>query len=604
MLVRLTLTAALSLAATGALAQDSRWRQAARCIDTQDRAICWLGQMTTSPLVTADRDLARAPAVLAAVGLVRIDPDTAPEQDAPSEFSSFLGTMKQAVGAVRSGAPATDVIALVRTLPVSDAPFLANPLQDQTLTFGRLDAYNLLSTDEIAQPGSDLQDALLSAWEEDLPASLEDVINGGPAALAHALMRRGDRSGAERVLRRLAPDDEPAAIQEMIRHGLLDAADDMARRATIENRKAGLIRSEAAAQRRTAAYFERMQPEFDAIMANAMAELSEEDRALLTEEFEAEEPEPAEDLGAVAAIEVNQARIEVMWAADRAGRDDLSRPMATDLFDVGLADDDENALSGLTASLTVLVRPDSPGSVERMAVAEARLETMAGEGARFPLGAIYAGWTRLGRSDRADAVLERWRPLAERQARAFRSGGQSGWDGSGLDLAYALTSILVDRDQIAEAEALGLMAPTQPIDRDIDRGLGVSRLEERLAGRSSSDQIQILIACSSRSRERKAWADAEACANRLIELADSPGLRLTAAEMLLPLAEQAATTGDTDRAEALLVRALEIGAPGAETDSIRAAFTYPLDSAIVSVSKSLLRKDGRMEPPASSVTER
>ena len=592
MLVRLTLMVALSLVATGAMAQDNRWRQAARCIDTQDRAICWLRQMAASPLVTSDPDLSRAPAVLAAAGLVRITPDTAPERDAPSEFSSFLGAMEQAVGAVRSGAPAADVIALVRTLPVSDAPFVANPLQDQTLSFGRLDAYSLLSTDEIAQPRSALQGALLSAWEEDLPPTLEDVINGGPAVLAHALMSRGDRPGAERVLRRLSPDNEPEAVREMIRHGLLDAAADMARRATVENRKAGLVRSEAAAQRRTAAYFERMQPEFDAMMASAMAELSEEDRALLTAEFEGEEQEPTEDLGAVAASEVSQARIDVMWAADQAGRDDLSRPMATDLFEAGLADDDENALGGLTASLTVLVKPDIPGSAGRMAVAEARLETLAGEGARFPLGAVYAGWMRLGRSDRADAVLERWRPLAERQARAFRSGGQSAWDGSGLDLAHALTSILIDRDQVSEAEALGLMAPTQPIDHDINRGLGISRLEERLAGRSRSDQIQILMACAGRSRERKAWADAETCANRLVEFAP-----LTAAELLLPLAEQAARTGDAERAEALLVRALEIGAPATETDDVRARFTFQLDAAIISVSKALLRKDGRLEPP-------
>lgn len=596
MLVRLTLMVMLSLAATGAMAQDNRWRQAARCADTQDRAICWLRQMTASPLVTSDPDLARAPAVLAAAGLVRTAPDTAPEPDAPSEFGFFFGAMKQAVSAVRSGAPAGEVIALVRTLPVSDAPFLANPLQDQTLSFGRLDAYSLLSTDEIAQPGSALQDALLSAWEEDLPPALDDVINGGPEALAHSLVKRGDRSGAERVLRRLSPDNEPKAVQEMIRHGLLDAADDMARRATVENRRAGLVRSEDAAQRRTAAYFERMQPEFDAMMARAMAELSEEDRALLAAEFEAEEPEPAEDLGAVAAIEVNQARIEVMWAADRAGRDDLSRPMATDLFEAGLAGDDENALAGLTASLTVLVKPDSPGSEGRMAVAEARLETLAGEGARFPLRAVHAGWMRLGRSDRADAVLERWRPLAERQARAFRNGVQTAWDGSGLDLAYDLVAILIERDQVSEAEALGLMAPTQPIDHDINRGLGISRLEERLAGRSRSDQIQILIACAGRSRERRAWTDAETCANRLVELAETPPVQLTAAELLLPVAEEAARTGDAERAEALLIRALEIGGPAAETEDVRARFTYQLDAAIVSVSKALLRKDGRLQP--------
>src|SRR5690606_14408313 len=109
-----------------------------------------------------------------------------------------------------------------------------------------------------------------------------------------------------------------------------------------------------------------------------------------------------------------------------------------------------------------------------------------------------------------------------RQARAFRNGVQTAWDGSGLDLAYDLVAILIERDQVSEAEALGLMAPTQPIDHDINRGLGISRLEERLAGRSRSDQIQILIACAGRSRERRAWTDAETCANRLVELAETP----------------------------------------------------------------------------------
>ena len=605
MIVRLTILLGLAIVATPAAAQESRWRQAASCIAASDRAICWLGQLLDSPQVNMDRELAGAPAVLEALGVKLVEAHsqpTLPDTDLPAEFRPYVEALSQAALAIRTGAPAADVISILSPLPVSDPPVLPNPL-GQSLSFGRLDAYAMLSVDEIAGARPAVQDALLAAWEEDIPSELETVIYGGPVDLAGALMQRGDKTSAERVLRRLAPDDAPAAVREMIRHGLLDAAYDLARSATVRDRTAGLIKANAAMERRSAAYFERIKPEMDAAMDAALAEFSEEERALLlAHDFEEPEQEPAEDPATVAASEVAHARIDVMDAADRAGRSDISRTVAVDLFEAGLVNDDEDARRGLIASLAVLVNAELPDASTRMALAEARLETVADGRNGMPLRAVYQGWIRLDLPERAEAVLQRWRPLAEREARAVTEGRQSGLETPSPHLAYDLVSILIDRDQVAEAEALGLMPPTQPIEHDMNRGLGISRLEERLAGRSLNDQGQILSTCSWRSRERRAWADAEACASRLAAIADTPQLRLTAAELLLPLAEQAVRAGDMARAQGLLIRALEIGAPAAEIEDIRATFSFQLDSAIVSVSKGLLRQDGRLEPPAPSAT--
>ena len=588
------------MAATPTVAQDSRWQRAGSCLSTPDRAICWLGQLVDSPQVNMDRELSRAPAVLQALGVTLIDPDTqpsVPDIDLPAEFRPYVDALSQAALAIRTDAPAADVIAILHTLPVSDPPFLANPLQDQTLSFGRLDAYAMLSGDEVAGAPPALQDALLAAWEEDIPPDLEAVINGGPKDLADALMQRGDKTSADRVLRRLYPDDTPAAVREMIRHGLLDAAHDLIGNATVSDRTAGMVKANAAMEKRAAAYLNRMRPEMEAAMAEAMAELSEDDRALmLAQEFDDPAPEPAEDLAALAASELADARIELMNAADRAGRDDIALPLALELFRDGQIGDDENIRGGLIASLPILVKPGTPDAFAQMDAAEVRLESLVNGGPGMPLWAVYAGWMRLGRPDRADAVLQRWRPIAERQARRFGEGEGTDRDESQRNLPQDLVSILIDRDDVAGAEALGLMPPTAPLDRDIQRGLGLSRLEERLTGRSVDDQVQILMWCSARSQERDASQDAQTCADRLADIADTPSRRLTAAELLLPLAQRAATTGDSAKAESLLVRALELGAPAAETEDMRAAFSLQLDATIIAVSKAMLRRDGRLAP--------
>lgn len=599
-MVRLPFLLGLAIAATPAIAQDTRWRQAASCISASDRAICWLGQLIDSPQVNMDPELARAPAVLEALGvaLIAAEPQLAlPDPDVPEEMRLYVETLSQSAQAIGTERPVADVIAIVRALPVSDPPFLANPLQDQTLSFGRLDAYAMLSGDEIAGTTPVLQEALLAAWEEDIPPDLDTIINSGPASLADALMQRGDKTGAERVLRRLSPGDAPAAISEMTRHGLLDAAYDLARSATVSDRTRGRIKTTAAMDKRAAAYLERLKPEMDAAMEAALAEFSAEDRALmLAQNFEEPEPEPAEDAGAIARSELSQARIDVMNAAAAAGRDDIALPLATEMFDAGLVGDDETTRSGLVSSLPVLINPAVPDAFERMAAAEARLETLADGGPDMPLGVVYHGWMRLGRTDRADAVLERWRPIAERLARRFRDSDGTDAAENQRDLPQALVGILIDRDDVAGAEALGLMPPTAPIDHDIARGVGISRLDERLSGRNIDDKVQILMSCSGRSLDSGALRDAESCAVRLADIADAPAQRLSAAELLLPIAQRAARADDGSKAEALLVRALQIGAQSADSEGARAMFSFQLDSATIDVSKALLRGDGRLPP--------
>lgn len=426
------------------------------------------------------------------------------------------------------------------------------------------------------------------------------------------LARRGDLAGAERVLATLSPENEPKAIMAPSQQGRFEAAYALARRATVADREAGLVAEDAAAARQNAPLIAEMQRMAEARIEETVATLPEAERAgaraglrqwMSVETLSLDRAMPdGETLRDVAEDELFDARVGLMEAAAKAGRFDIADPPALALFQPERRERIEVAQRRFSA-LTVLARPGVSDGVAQMDIAERRAEAM--DRRSMPLGAIYQGWMRIGRSDRADALLARWRPFAERQARAWRGHGDTPQialltDDPSAPVAAAMTQILLDRDDIAEAEAMGMLDLSSIIRRDFERGLGLSRLDERLAGRPPEVQAQMLLACSGRAQELRLWDDAEACARRLEQRTPDSRLRAALAYQFVSLATKLAIAGETGRADARLVDAVDHGMAATAED--RSAFDFSLYLALGEVGKSMLREQGRLLARASGGT--
>lgn len=603
----------LFLAATPARAQESSWEAAARCRDDGDRALCWVRVMNAGPNRLPDPELARNPEIAAALGLPAPQADFAPPDDlapgaAPASVQPFVEALDLATAAVQRGAASAEIISILQRLPAADPPIMANPLSDIGLSFGRLDAYSLMvEATHTRHPG--LSADLLAAWEADLPEADSAAPENGAAALADVLARRGDLNGAERVLATLSPENEPAAIRILSQHGRFEAAEALALRATAANREAGLAAEDAASARHSAPLIAEMQRQVAVRIEESVATLPEgeraETRAGLREWLGGEAPSlnramrDGEPLRDVAEAELLDARFDLMDAAARAGRFDIADPLALALFQPVRRERIETAQRRF-AALTVLARPGAPDAVARMDIAEQRAEAL--DRRWMPLVAIYEGWMRIGRTDRADALLARWRPFAERQARAWRDRVDTRQhplliNGSEAPVGTAMTHILLARDDIPAAEALGMLDLSSIIWRDFDHGLGLSRLDERLAGRSLEVQAQLLLACSGRAQELRRWDDADACLRRLEQRAPEGRMRAALAYQFLSLATKLATAEEADKADARLVDAVSHGMAASAED--RSMFDFSLYLALGEVGKSMLREQGRL--PARAI---
>lgn len=602
----------LLLAATPASAQESSWEAAARCRDDGDRALCWVRALHAQPGRPVDPELARSPEIAAALGLppqVEMAPtgETGP-QYVPDGVQPFDEAIDLATSAVLRGTSNAEVVSILRRLPVIDPPMMQHPLSDMVLSFGRLDAYSMMvQATRDGPPG--LADDLLAAWEADLPEADSAAPENGAAALADLLARRGDLTGVERVLATLSPENEPEAILALSQHGRFEAAYALARRATIADREAGLAAEDAAAARQNAALIAQMQRMVEAQIENTVATLPEAERADaragLREYLSVDSLSisramlDGETLRDVAEAELLDAQFSLMEAAAGAERFDIADPLALALFQPARRERIEVAQRRFSA-LTVLARPGAPDAVARMDAAERRAEAL--DRRWMPLGAIYQGWMRIGRSDRADALLARWRPFAERQARVWRNRVDTRQhplliNGAEAPVGAAMTHILLDRDDIAGAEAMGMLDLSSIIRRDFDHGLGLSRLEERLAGRPAEVQAQMLLACSGRAQELRLWDDAEACLHRLEQRAPGSRMRAALAYQFLSLATKLATAGEVQRADARLVDAVGHGMAVSAED--RSMFDFSLYLALGEVGKAMLREQGRL--PARAV---
>lgn len=533
---------------------DSLWSSARACLAAEDRTACWREVADLWPprpqAVASDSRTGSAETAGFMAEMIR-------------DGDSFSTAVRAAVDALAAGRPPEDAVQALTALPVSNPPFVPNPLSDMTLAFGRLDAYALLSGISEERDWAEAQGVILAAWEADLPDDTSTVFSNGNVDLARELAQREDYAGVERVLGKLEADNAPAAVRVLIEHERYDAAAAIAGRMTVEARELGL-RAEGAAM--TQRYRTRILPFMRAALAAELgAELA--NQVMADEDASRGEAMEQEDWPNRARDEVADARTSLLRAVDAAGRVDLATPLALELWDEPVRPHRTGA-NGLIASLQYLVRPGSTDGEARLTEAERRLGRR--DRKLFPLKILYDGWIRLGRQDQADALLERWRGFAARQPRSDQAS-------VGVDLA----EILIARNEAAEAERLPAFDVLMLLSHDVASGVGAGRLEERLAGRDREVQHSMLLDCGGAGHISH-FDVAETCVRRRMNLS-SPLTALEQwgiAQRLVDIGTRYARDGDRARGATLIAEGLAFSAGPPDSYS---ASDIALDMALESV---------------------
>lgn len=631
------------------VSEERPWAEARACLDTADIPICWLQLIgrQRGPL-GSDPDLREQPALLAQITPADETPAAPPDdRDLPAPVQAYLDALDAALDQVAAGAPADAFLAPLQTLPVTGAHAIANPLLSEVQSFGRLDAYNAMAL-ALSDRYGDTQAAvvmapLLAAWERDLAGVDEaSLFNGSASTLAQWYASVGDETSARRALIALAPENEPALIEGLVDLGRLEEAVQISNAADASRSqdriRREIARSERLAQEQMAemrafatAYAEEAglgdllagliaqsesieamtdgdvtqadQEAFDA----AFASYSEEERqSVLADHLEAAAAETVgfdeEALRQEAEDELNRARTRLMAKAEQDGRTDLVLPVARQVFGQALEPASQTLFGAgdLSQALRLIVRAaPRDEAIAALETAETHAWTRRDGGLQLLLPAIHDGWRSVGRPERAEALITAWRPIALAQNETFARGDRGG-DPLGDDgqpgAAQGLQNIFLASDDFTQARALGGLAPDAELRRDFAAGRGASHLEQRLAAVSAAERASVLISCRYLASEARDAAGAAACAERWADLAETPAMRLGAAEALLAAARLTARI-DAPRAIALARRGVVLGsATEAEAaDPMYSDFQFIM--TLQELSKALLRAEGRL--PAS-----
>lgn len=607
-----------------ALAQmpDRPWTEAQACLAEPDVAICWFRGMVrrSGPgLLVTDPDLEDRPDILMLAGATTPVPAQPPAGESPEnlETKPFFDAIDAAADAARAGSDAATVLAPLQALPVTGGYAMMNPLQEGMFSFGRLDAYQMITTalmrPRIETPEPErLASAIMAAWEADLSGADEAAILGADSTdLARLYAQRGDMAAARRVLTHLSPENEPALINALVDLDLFAEAAAVSDAADASHSLGRLRRRQAVLEQVAAAQMAEFAAVRDAAFEDMFADLTPEQRATLLAmqaeaEAEAAGAEGAEDPAALEEAFLQVAGDELAWArdgllveADRAGKAALARSTARQTFEaaMGVADAFGSG-SRLARALTLLVRTSETQEANALTErAEAHARTRGDSHLQLLLPAIHAAWLELDRPDRAEALIEEWRPLAAAQGRAFADGRdpQGVLSGDGQPGAtQGLQTILLSRDDIAGARALGWLPPDAALRRDFTAGRGISRLDSHLAAAAPDDQRQMLIHCWHMALEAGDRVSAAVCAERFADLADTPIGRSTAADALLQVAGAAAMKDDVATALRLTRRALATGSELEQGESPEVRSFFSLTIHLRDVAKAMLRRDGRL----------
>jgi hypothetical protein len=625
--------AALAMPAGSAVAQESqtRWADAQACLSDRDVAICWLKVGAQGPYAGAlrlDPELKDSPDILALVGVLPFVARPAPPSDMPAvpvpqELTLYREAVDQATSAVRNGGTPEAVLAPLQSLPVTEAFVRFNPLQSGVFSFGRLDAYAMLAM-VFSEAGSQtprqqrLVAAVLAAWESDLAGVNDaDLLTADSAELAKAYARQGDRVSARRALNRLSPDDEPALIEGLVDLKLFEEAVAVSDAADPARSLPRLRRERAEFERNAAAQMRDLAALQEAAFKEVLADTPVEQRAALEQmfaevaaEFEAEveaEAQAAADsavslddeLTEAAVDELALARDRLISEADRDGKAALVQSTVRQVVTDAMRNPDRVASgSRLARGLELLVRTSEPSeAIALTEQVEAHARSYRDSHIQMILPAIYTAWLHLDRPDRAAAMIEEWRPIAMAQGRAFADGDRNTpiLPGDGQPGAVqGLQAILVSRDDIAGAEALGWLSPDAGLRRDFEAGRGVTRLDEHLSRTAPESRGSILISCWYLALETKDLDSAAICTEEFATLADNDVRRSIAVDGLFQVAAVAAGMDDLETALPLARRAVEMGAGLEQRASMELAFSSSLHTHLPEIAKAMLRRDGRI----------
>ena len=208
---------------------------------------------------------------------------------------------------------------------------------------------------------------------------------------------------------------------------------------------------------------------------------------------------------------------------------------------------------------------------------------------------VANGWRALGRADRVEAMIQRWRPQALAEARAARTAAARG---GVVQTPYAgqLSRLLLDLGRENEARVIGVLGPDDWIRHDLASGRGLDRLDAHLAATDANRVSAALITCWYEAVDRKRFADARTCWVRYAALDGSPTQEALAAEAALRIGGSAARAGHAATARDMLDRGLAQAraVPWAHPDL--AVSSNPPSFDLLEIVKAELRAGGRLPP--------
>lgn len=590
--------AAASLVVSPAAAADTFLETVAPCARAQDRAMCILRALVAKDGgggVRRDADLRSQPAIMSTLGLTAEPVAAADGQNAVERiFSASEAEAKaaadQALALDRAGKDPAAALAPVLALSLVGAPAPPFPAEESLLPAPRALAYGRLLTerDTVASASERLRAAAADAWERDIrdPQSPR-AFKGWTRALFLARLHLRDRAGAERAL---ALTPSPFERAEMLADaGLLEEG---VKAALALDRKAAevFVRAEMTARAQTMIRIQEV------AARTATRRLLDELRSRGVDD-----PEIAKAARKLQAQE--QASLE-SWPAPRISQadvesetDDRTARMQDHILRVGvqrnlpeavrpLADrllQDRDLLTNRYRLPLALKTATPAAASEWLADMEAEL-TPQGDANR--LDRLVAAWTELGRTDRAEALVDR----AAAWARAGSARRPSPY-------AQVAARLLWSRGRQTEAMALAPLTPADKLKLDIAAGRGLSGYDAYVAEATESERITLVVGCAYAAAQSRDWPLVLGCVERERSLLREPIQRHNTSGVALERAAEAAAAGDLISARRLFEIAAEEGSAALDADPRLRRLPDPFawgTLKLLAYAKAELRADGRL----------